>query len=128
MSLYPISCRLGSLESNKKKPRRGGSLWYSDTIFGGTIWPNLGGRARGWRLIQPIKCVSVQATLKKNSVSGVSGGRICGQSGGRLFIIFFFICKNEVFSRPYFTHPGAPPETEFCLVWPHTVLVPSHDL
>ena len=36
---------------------------------------------------------------------------------------FYFVGKNEkkVPSWPYFSHPTAPSETEFCLVWPQEV-------
>ena len=35
--------------------------------------------------------VESKASLRKKYVSGVAGGRYCGQSGGRNYFIFFYI-------------------------------------
>ena len=74
---------------------------------------------------------------KNNSGSGVASGRYCGQSGGRIFILLFYLffsfgknisskMKKIVSSQHSFTHPGASQETFLFFEFPNKKLLLVH--
>ena len=55
--------------------------------------------------------------LHRNSVSGVAGGRYCGQSRAAFFVTFFFVLARKCVSFFIFTKKNSQSPL-FFLVWP----------